>query len=442
MENANYSISFLQKRKFYTALPLLVLPFVTLLYWLLVVKNLKTSETNSTEASGFNTSLPDAFLKDKRMDKLSYYQKSAEDSAKRAEQIKRDPYRQQQPATYDPLSGVPLQGLEGPYDSQKRVGPVFYKGRRYDNPNEARVFGKLKELDVVISQSAQSEFSPKNKADLTETPVSLESADMEKSHEIQRLESMMAAMQSDPVSGEEDPEMEQLNGMLEKILDIQHPERLTDKIQKQSQANQKQVFAVTNSPEPDLITYLGDDSLSTSQVSSLPFQQNGFFSLDAEPAASTQNAIPAVIDQDQQLVSGSTIKIRLTGDIYIGGILIPKDSFIFGTATLNNERLMVEIITIRHENALLPVKLSVYDLDGIAGIYIPGAISRDVGKQSLSQDINGLNIGTFDSSLGAQAASAGIQAAKTLLGKKARLVKVTVKAGYQVLLRDGNAKAI
>ena len=442
MENAHYSVSFLQKRKFYMALPVLVLPFVTLLYWLLVVKNLKTSETDSTEASGFNTRLPDAFLKEKHMDKLSYYQKAAEDSAKRAEQIKRDPYRQQQPATDVPLSGAPLQGLEGPHSRQKQVEPVFYKGKRYDDPNEAKVFGKLKELDAVLSQSTQPEFKSKNKADLREQPQVLQSGGMDSNPEIQGLESMMATMQNDPTPDEEDPEMEQLNGMLEKILDIQHPERLTDKIQKQSQANQKQVFPVTNSPEPDPITYLGDDSLSVSQVSSLPFQQNGFFSLDDEPTVAAQNAIPAVVDQEQQLVSGSTIKLRLTGDIYLGGILIPKNSFIFGTATLANERLMVEIITIRCENALLPVKLSVYDLDGIAGIYIPGAISRDVGKLSLSQDINGLDIGTFDSSLGAQAASAGIQAAKTLLGKKARLVKVTVKAGYQVLLRDGNSKAI
>ena len=38
----------------------------------------------------------------------------------------------------------------------------------------------------------------------------------------------------------------------------------------------------------------------------------------------------------------------------------------------------------------------------------------------------------------AQATTAGIQAAKGLLSKKIKLVKVTVKAGYRVLLKDGN----
>lgn len=441
MENTHHSIHFLQKRKFYTALPLLVLPFVTLLYWLLFVKNMKAKNADSVEASGFNTRLPDAFLKEKHMDKLSYYQKAAEDSAKRADQIKKDPYRQLTAKAEEAPSGVELQGLEAPDGTRNRVEPVYYKGKKYDKPNEARVFAKLKELDAVLAETTQPELNMKSKAvTASQQPLPLER--IENSPDMQRLEQMMAAMQTEPDPSAEDPEMQQLNGMLEKILDIQHPERLNEKIQKTSLAHQRQVFAVTSPPDPDPVSFLGDDSVSTNPVSSLPFQQNGFFSLDDELPVPAQNAIPAVVDQDQQLTTGSTIKLRLISDIYIGGILVPKNSFLFGTTSLSNERLMVEIITIRHENTLLPVKLSVYDLDGIAGIYVPGAISRDVGKQSLSQDINGLNLGTLDPSLGAQAASAGIQAAKTLIGKKSRLIKVTVKAGYQVLLRDGNAKVI
>ena len=95
--------------------------------------------------------------------------------------------------------------------------------------------------------------------------------------------------------------------------------------------------------------------------------------------------------------------------------LIPKDNFIYGTVSVNGERLLVDIASIRINSSLFPVKLSVYDLDGQAGIYIPGSISRNVAKQSVSQDIQGLSLESVDPSLGAQAANAGIQAAKTLL---------------------------
>ena len=49
-----------------------------------------------------------------------------------------------------------------------------------------------------------------------------------------------------------------------------------------------------------------------------------------------------------------------------------------------------------------------------------------------------LEVTSLDPSLKAQAASAGLSAVKTLLSKKARLVKVTVAAGYKVLLKDKN----
>lgn len=70
----------------------------------------------------------------------------------------------------------------------------------------------------------------------------------------------------------------------------------------------------------------------------------------------------------------------------------------------------------------------------------PGAITRDVAKQSADRAAQQIDIATLNPSIGAQAANAGIEAAKTLFSRKVKLVKVTVKAGYQVLLRDEKQK--
>jgi len=161
---------------------------------------------------------------------------------------------------------------------------------------------------------------------------------------------------------------------------------------------------------------------------------------ESVPTDDTQNAIQAVIHETQTLVAGSTVKLRLVNDVYINGMLIPKDNFLFGEATLNGERLGIKINSMRYQNSLFPVQLSVYDMDGMDGIYIPGAITRDVSKQSADRAIQGIGLTTMDPSLGAQAASAGIEAARDLISKKVKLVKVTVKAGYQVLLRDEKQK--
>lgn len=75
-------------------------------------------------------------------------------------------------------------------------------------------------------------------------------------------------------------------------------------------------------------------------------------------------------------------------------------------------------------------------MDGIAGIYIPGAINRDVAKSSADRSIQTLGVASLNDSWGSQVAGAGIEAAKSLLSKKVKLIKVVVKAGYQVLLYD------
>jgi len=145
-----------------------------------------------------------------------------------------------------------------------------------------------------------------------------------------------------------------------------------------------------------------------------------------------------VVQESQTIVSGSVIKLRLLSDININGNIIPKNNFVFGIAKLNGERLAIEINSISYNNSIYPVDLEVYDLDGLAGIYVPGAITRDVVRQSANGSIQSIGISTLDPSLGAQAATAGIDAAKNLLSKKIKTVKVNVKAGYRVLLKDDN----
>jgi len=63
-------------------------------------------------------------------------------------------------------------------------------------------------------------------------------------------------------------------------------------------------------------------------------------------------------------------------------------------------------------------------------------MGRDVSKESADEALNGLSLAAVDPSLGEQAASAGLQFARSLAGKKVRLIRVGVPAGYRVLLRN------
>ncbi len=79
-------------------------------------------------------------------------------------------------------------------------------------------------------------------------------------------------------------------------------------------------------------------------------------------------------------------------------------------------------------------------MDGMPGINISKAITRDVIKQSGGQSLQGLGMGALDPTLGEQAASAGIQFGQNLLKRRIKLVEVTLPAEYNVLLLDENQK--
>jgi conjugative transposon TraM protein len=432
---------FLQKRKFFLFLPLLILPFITLLFWALGGgKGADAQAGQQAAKGGLNLELPDAHLKDdKSLDKLSYYEKAASDSAKREELMKNDPYYMQYKRTetkelrkgsdtalpqtgYNPnLSGGGNSFATSPHGS-----------RGYSDPNEAKVYSKLNELNTALNRAAMKSGNTTPYSDIASSNgTTINSADMD------RLEQMMDMTGNG--DGSEDPEMKQLNAVMEKILDIQHPERVKEKIKQTSKAKGGQVLAVTANSGHVPISLLTN---SKGVASEETFGNNqpatsGFFSIydDREYSIEQQNVVQAVVHQTQTVVEGAIIKLRLVNDVYINGTLIPKDNFVFGTASLSGERLHITITSVRYKNALFPVQLAVVDMDGIDGIYVPHAMTRDVAKGAAERAVQGVDINTLNPSIGAQAANVGIEAAKTLLSRKAKRVKVTVKAGYQVLLR-------
>jgi conjugative transposon TraM protein len=284
--------------------------------------------------------------------------------------------------------------------------------------NERKIYSKINELNKQISEPYNSTEHSQNLSN---------NINKDFSGQVDKLQNMMKVMTEKNGS---DPETVQLSGMMDKILDIQHPERVKEKIKEKSITNKQQVFPVESSVPDNNVTLM-----QSSQKSN----HNSFYELNnANTNDSTDHPIEAVVHETQTIVTGSTVKLRLIIDIYINGILIPKGNFIYGTSSLENERLTISISSVRYQNNLIPVALQVYDMDGLIGIYIPGSVSRDVAKESAEKNLQGIDITTIDPSVAAQVTGAGITAAKNLLSKKAKLVKVTLKAGYKILLKDNN----
>lgn len=427
-----------RQRKFQLMLPLLILPFLTGFFWALGGgKGDRESSQRLEAANGLNMNLPSPHFdkSGKALDKLGFYQKAALDSARKGQQVKSLPYLPTQQA-----GGVP-QGLTPPAGSfSAAAGNKLYAARPatgYTDPNVEKVNEKLNQLKKIINEPQSSvPIMPAGTGGVPGDPypqlVLHSSADMN------RLEKLIESLKQSGDSAGHDPQMEKLDGMLDKIITIQHPEMVAG-VEGKPERPVQSTAAVPTGSDSGIVRMIGLNRVAADTGKKIAAEEeDGFFAFDDnnDPPAATENTIHAVVSEDQTLVSGATIKLRLTEDALVGGLTLPSDTYVYGTATLNNERLNISIKSVIEGNSIRAVNWQVYDLDGMSGIFIPGAISRDVAKESAAEGISGMGITSLDASLGAQAANAGIQAAKDLVSKKIKLVKVTVKAGFEVLLKE------
>ncbi|MFC3562796.1 conjugative transposon protein TraM [Pedobacter jamesrossensis] len=341
----------IDKRKILLVIPLLILPFLALAFY--AMGGGQGNSLGPKKQRGLNATLPDAsFKKEKPTDKMEIYEQGGRDSVK-----------------------AESNGLD---QIANRLG--FRRPSQADPTRE--IDAKLAQLNNQINQPAEPVV--KKSVDRTITVPGMSS-------DVDRLEKLMSSMNG---SSGEDQEMKQLSGMLEKVLDIQHPQRVRDAYIKEVNAAPNELFA----------------------------------------------AIPAQVAEKQTLIQGAVLKLILQDTLLINGFVLPKGHFIYGLCNLTNQRLMVDVKTIRMENNIIPVDLSLYGLDGIRGIEAPDAVVSSAISGGADDAVRSLQLLTMDQSTGVQMAGAGIDAAKGLFSKKVRRVKMKVKAGFPVLLRNNQIR--
>lgn len=426
-----HSPQFLKRRKFFMVLPLLVIVFVTLAFW--AMGGGTVSKEVPQQQQGLNKELPDAHLTKEPVDKMSLYNQAARDSIARLQQQGFGPFGQQDTAA----EGISQDFLPG-NDPYPAGGYAPGQGglRGYADPNEVKVRDRLASLERALREPV-----PQGPSGFSGADQNGYNGTSGLGSDLDRLEQMMQSMTTGEAS---DPEMQQLSSMLEQILDIQNPGRAQMKLKELSQKNKGRVYAVNTAVEQKEAAIIKRPAIENTGENDTALSRpvrNAFYNLRSNTTTDQQQtAIPAVVHETQTLVSGSTVKLRLIEDIYINGMLIPSGNFVFGTCSVSGERLKIDIGGVRYGKSLFPVTLNVYDLDALEGIHIPGAISRDAAKEGTDRALQSVQFMSMDPSIAGQAAGVGVEAAKGLFGKKAKLVRVTVKAGYPVLLLDEKSR--
>jgi conjugative transposon TraM protein len=165
----------------------------------------------------------------------------------------------------------------------------------------------------------------------------------------------------------------------------------------------------------------------------------GFLTATAKTDAGTKNTISTCIHGNQTVMSGQSVRLRLLEPLRAGKMIIPRNTVMSGTAKIQGERLEITVNSLENDGTILPIELTVYDLDGQRGIFIPNLQELNAAKEIAAN--MGTSAGTsinLSNDAGEQfVADMGrnlIQGTSQFVAKKLREVKVHLKAGYRVYL--------
>ena len=165
----------------------------------------------------------------------------------------------------------------------------------------------------------------------------------------------------------------------------------------------------------------------------------GFLTAAGRAAENQVPTVRACVAQTQVIRAGSTVQLRLLEVVRIDGVTIPRNTPLYGLATISGMRLQVTVSSVEYGGRIFAVEAVAYDLDGQPGLNVPNSRERTALKEALASV--GQTAGTsvnVTRSAGQQVLSelarGGLQASSQYVAGKLREVKITLKANHQLLL--------
>ena len=157
--------------------------------------------------------------------------------------------------------------------------------------------------------------------------------------------------------------------------------------------------------------------------------------------------IKAIIDEDVKATDGSRVRLRLLDDIEIGETMVKKGSYLYATMSgFGSQRVKGSINSILVDDELIKVSLSLYDTDGLEGLYVPGSqfreTTKDVASGAMQSNMNIDQSGANNSfsQWGMQAVTNAYQKTSNAISKAIKKNKVKLKYGTFVYLVNGKEK--
>lgn len=204
-------------------------------------------------------------------------------------------------------------------------------------------------------------------------------------------------------------------------------------------APKREEEATSVGDKPNAVHELAEDAKSNIVVKKARDDSKYFNTLSENERES--NLIKAIIDEDIKAVDGSRVRLRLLDDVEINGTPLPKGTYLYASMSgFGSQRAKGKVESVMVGDEILKIDLSIYDTDGLEGLYVPGSSFRETAKDVASAATqNNITMDGMSSGASiAQWANTAVQNAyskvSNAISKAIKKNKVKLKYGTQVYL--------
>ncbi|MCT4198084.1 conjugative transposon protein TraM [Elizabethkingia anophelis] len=206
-------------------------------------------------------------------------------------------------------------------------------------------------------------------------------------------------------------------------------------------ANQKEQFVSFTPTRKNIVSALYREPSDSAFAADWSQTKNrGFYTTGStEEVVQPKNSIKACVHEAQTVVGETGVRLRLLEPAKTPQRTIPKGTIVTANAKFQNGRLQLKVTSVELEGNIIPVDITIYDLDGQQGLYVPYSPERNAVTDIVANMGNATGSSfSMSSTPGQQITSdlskSAVQGISGYFAKKVRTPKVALKAGYQVFL--------
>ena len=207
-------------------------------------------------------------------------------------------------------------------------------------------------------------------------------------------------------------------------------------------ATEKQQLEAISLSTKNIVSALYREPTDSAFVSSLTDSRNrGFYTASgsANHAVQIRNSIRACVQETKTVTGESSVKLRLLESAKTKKQIIPEGTVLTANAKFQNGRLELKISSIEIDGNIMAVDITVCDLDGQPGLFVPyspemSAITEIASNMSQTSGTSIMMTRSAGQQMAGDLSRGVVQGISGYFTKKIRTPKVVIKAGHHVLL--------